>query len=175
MNAGHQTTNKCAKNVINSNAPICRWWNVGKCTMEACQYKHICSKCHSWHQSKDCTSTTAAHDLKWLCLNWTWGYIWSSYNLSLTPSATGTEMAPPFVDVPMMELHNVTALKTIAAWPDLSKLSWLSGLKDSMNSYLHTLIIFSLTLSATALGKGYGHSWTLTHQHQKIFLCHHVS
>ena len=82
---------------------------------------------------------------------------------------------PPFVDVPMMELHNVTALKTIAAWPDLSKLSWLSGLKDSMNSYLHTLIRFSLTLSATALGKGYGHSWTLTHQHQKIFLCHYVS
>jgi len=58
-NQSHQNSNKRAKNAVNTDAPICRRWNTGKCATETCQYKHVCSKCQAQHQAKDCTSATS--------------------------------------------------------------------------------------------------------------------
>jgi len=55
-----QGANKCAKNIADPDAPVCKEWNLGKCTTEACQYKHICSKCRACHQVKNCTSAPSS-------------------------------------------------------------------------------------------------------------------
>jgi len=52
-----QGANKFTKNITDPDTPVCKCWNLGKCMLAACWYKHICSKCWAHHQAKDCTKT----------------------------------------------------------------------------------------------------------------------
>src|SRR5882724_1409606 len=74
-------------------------------------------------------------DARWLLPAWTRGFIWSTSCPSLTPSAMATETALPFPSVPLSELHNKTALHTIASRPDLFKIVTTINV-DTLNKLL---------------------------------------
>ncbi|KAF8589849.1 hypothetical protein K439DRAFT_1612418 [Ramaria rubella] len=99
---------KCTK-CFNTNTPICIRWNRGLYTIKGCRYWHICLKCGSRHQEKDCVTKPDFDGARVAQRN-------------STPSATFSETAPPLPFVPHSELVPSPANDTIQSHPDLFKI-----------------------------------------------------